>query len=297
MENKMQIALYEKLNNPIEAITKIGELFAKSGMFGCERVEQGQVIAMAALTEGKTPIQLLREYHIIEGRLSDRADSMLAKFRAAGGKHKILVRTAEKASVELIMDGTNYTSSLTWDEVKEEPFVKSKDGLKKNWRTPRARMQSLWARVISDGVRTVAPEIVAGIFTPEEITDDTDRSGATTAPAQSLTDALQAAKPVIPVPVAPEPVKTPEPNVTEAIVVEPEVKKVEPTPQHKHAKTLPVAVQLEEIIGNEHAEAALTWLKARGWITNHLGELSEERAQRILQKPSEFLKTIYPTPK
>jgi hypothetical protein len=32
-------------------------------------------------------------------------------------------------------------------------------------------MQMLWARVISDGVRTLAPEIVYGIYTPEETQD------------------------------------------------------------------------------------------------------------------------------
>ena len=66
-----------------------------------------------------------------------------------------------------------------------------KDGktYKDNWATPRSRMQMLWARVVSDGVRTMAPEICSGIYTPEETADivgvayDTDASTLEEAPS------------------------------------------------------------------------------------------------------------------
>ncbi len=168
----MEIELYSKLQNPIEAIDRIGEMFARSGMFNLDRIEQGKLLAMACLTERKSPIQILREYHVIEGRLCDPADSMLAKFRDRGGRHKIICRTPDRAEVELTTkDGETQRFSLTWDEVQKEPFVHGKDGFKKNWRTPRARMQTMWARVVSDGIRAMVPEIVAGIYTPEEIED------------------------------------------------------------------------------------------------------------------------------
>jgi hypothetical protein len=169
------IVLYQKFDNPMAAIERLGEAFAQSLMFGFNTKSQGMVIAMEMLATNKSPTQILREYHIIEGRLTDRADSMLAKFRAKGGRHKILCRTCDRAEVELKLEDQVEKFSLSFADVKEEPFVKSdKDasGLKKNWRTPRARMQTLWARVISDGVRSMAPEIVAGIYTPEEVEDE-----------------------------------------------------------------------------------------------------------------------------
>ena len=46
-----------------------------------------------------------------------------------------------------------------------------KPPLKAKYSTPRARMQMLWARCVSDGVRVVAPECVQGIYTPEETSD------------------------------------------------------------------------------------------------------------------------------
>ena len=158
--------------DPVCAAKQIGEWFAKSGMFGCKSVEQGQVLALACIAERKNPIQILREYHMIDGRLSMRADAMLAGFRQGGGKYKVLARTADKAAIEMSVDGNTEKFSLTWDEAKHEPFVSGRDGkLKTNWATPRARMQMLWARVVSDAVRTMMPEVVAGAYTPEEIGD------------------------------------------------------------------------------------------------------------------------------
>lgn len=219
----MEIELYSKLQDPIASIDRIGELFAKSGMFGCDRIEQGKVLAMVCLAERKSPVEILREYHIIEGRLSDRADSMLAKFRGRGGKHKVISRTADEVAVALTVDGETQTFRLTWAECQAEPYVWSNktdaSGArlpKKNYATPRARMQTMWARVISDGVRTMAPEIVAGISTPEEIED---QHGTTVAPALVLAP-----------PVTEPPKQLPPPQPATVVVEFPKAKVAEPAP-------------------------------------------------------------------
>src|SRR5262245_44399075 len=165
-----EIDIYNRFGEPLNAVEKLGDWFTKSGLFGCERIEQGRVLALTCLLENKSPIQILKEYHLIDGRLSDRADSLLAKFRIRGGQHKVISRTPEVATVELTLGEASYTSSVTFAELENEPFIRGRDGktFKKNWATPRARTQSLWARAIADGVRTVAPEVVAGLYTPEE---------------------------------------------------------------------------------------------------------------------------------
>ena len=157
---------------PVQSMTDIeavGKYIAGSGMFGCKNEAQGVVLAMTCHMENITPIQFNRIYHMIDGKPSMRADAMLADFNKRGGKHEVLQRDATAASVKL--NGTTF--SLTWEEVKKEPFVYQKDGktLKTNWASPRARMQMLWARVVSDGVRAVMPEVAAGIYTPEEVED------------------------------------------------------------------------------------------------------------------------------
>jgi hypothetical protein len=292
----MEIELYSKLNNPIEAIDKLGEMFAKSGMFGCERIEQGKILAMACLTEHKSPIQIAREYHIIEGKLSDRADAMLAKFRARGGKYKVLHRTSELSSIEMAHEGQTLTFTLTWEDAQKEPFVHAKDGFKKNWRTPRARMQTMWARVVSDGVRTLAPEIVSGIFTPEEIEDEA--SIPTAGPAINLAT------------------PAPQPYPTEAQVIdveaetaaeaaaglapaqppqpEPAPAPAEPAPAASDVLPLETVAKIEEAIGAENAVNAHKYLLSQRWLTEGqtLENLTQGRANSIIGRSAAFRRAI-----
>jgi len=285
----MEIELYSKLQNPIDAIEKIGEFFSSSGMFGCEKREQGMVLAMACLAEKKSPLEIKRTYHLLGGELSMRSDAMLAQFRSAGGKHKVISRTADLASVELTgKDGDKVAFSFSWQEAQKEPFIwsNSKDRQgnqlpKKNWATPRARTQMLWARVISDAVRTIAPEIVSGVYTPEERDDD---SGS--APSKPLLAPLTvvASEPVTLVPAtetAPvAPVAAAAPAVFQATLTAPGRLSVE------------TVQALETAIGEADAAAALEWLKKAGWIKDNLSQLSVKRAQKILNNPQGFLATV-----
>lgn len=290
MENTA-IELYSKIQNPIEAINQLGDFFARSGMFGCDNsgsqasLAQGKVLATACLTERKSPIQIIREYHIINGRLSDRADSMLAKFRGKGGKHRVISQDSECAEVELEYEGQKLRSRFTWEEAQGEPFVwkdESKRIPKRNWATPRARMQTLWARVISHGVRTLAPEIVAGIYTPEEVQDVTIE--ATTAPL---------------LPEQPKAVDV------EVVKVEPDqqvtVKNVEPpqpaqTDQSADSQKLDRTLQEKVLfaIGPENLSAATLWCRAKGKIPadGDMTLLSEKDANDILAYTPQFLKRI-----
>lgn len=178
MENTT-VSVYARITDPLKFVTEFGMSLAKSQMFGCSNPEQGHVMAMACLTEGISPVEVAKKYHIIQGRLSMRSDAMLAKFRELGGKHRIVERTADAAEIELTLDGQSQKFRFTFEEAKQEKFVYGKDGktLKDNWATPRGRMQMLWARVASDGVRCMAPEVNAGTYTPEEVRDFTDGNG------------------------------------------------------------------------------------------------------------------------
>jgi hypothetical protein len=152
----------------------MGKAFAESGLFGVKTPAQGIVLAMACLAEKQSPIAIINTYHIIANRLSMRADAMLARFRQRGGRHRIVTRTGDVAEVELTLDGEKQSFRFTLDEAKKEPFYWDKAGKtpKDNWATPRGAMQMLWARVVSDGVRAMAPEVVQGSYTPEELSDE-----------------------------------------------------------------------------------------------------------------------------
>jgi hypothetical protein len=166
------IAIYNKISDPIEAIKVMGAMIAESGMFGCNKHEQGMVLAMQCLAEGKAPLELAKTYHIVEGKLSMRADAMLGRFLTTGGKVKWLERTNDKVSANFSHgDNDNVLIEASLEDMKKNGVAMDKTGkyLKANWQKfPR---QMLTARVISEGVRLLAPQLIAGVYTPEEVQD------------------------------------------------------------------------------------------------------------------------------
>jgi hypothetical protein len=293
------IQLYDKIQDPIAGIEKLGNFFAKSGMFGCEKVEQGAILAMACWAERKSPLEITKKYHLLDGRLSMKAEAMLAEFKVRGGKHEIVTRTPDCASIKLTIDGQTHTFALTWEEAQKEPFPYGKENkLKKNWATPRARMQTMWARVVSDGVRAMAPEIVTGTYTPEEIEDFEQPSAP---PKQVFTQPAEPKKAVVttatpPAP-APEPPKPVEPAVPTPPVIDAEftelVKKAEVNAET--GKLSPATVQtLAALINDQNCDKALAFIQARNpnaQIKTYF-DVSVNYAQKIIDAPDKFITAI-----
>ena len=148
----------------------LGEIIASSGMFGCTKVEQGQVLALQCISEKKPPLELAKTYHMIEGKLSMRADAMLAKFQMSGGTVKWTRRDDKIVEATFTLRNNSLPFSAKIEDFVSNGVAVSRDGkMKDNWRKfPR---QMLTARVISEAVRLLAPEVVFGVYTPEEIQD------------------------------------------------------------------------------------------------------------------------------
>ena len=164
------VAIYTKSTDPIHAIEKMGEMIWASGMFGCVKPEQGMVLAMQCLAEGKAPLELAKTYHIIEGKLTMRADAMLGRYLTTGGKVKWLVRSDTEVRAIWSKDGNDIEIASTLEEFKNNGIALSaKGGLKDNWR--KFPKQMLTARNVSEAVRLLAPQIISGIYTPEEVSD------------------------------------------------------------------------------------------------------------------------------
>lgn len=175
------IAVYDRIADPMAAVRELGKDIAHSQMFGCQNEEQGRVLAMTCFAKRMDPLALAERYHLIQGRLSMRADAMLAGLHERGGSHRIIQRSDLSAEIEIAIGGDTQRFLLTWQEAQQEPFVWCEERIngkktgkmvhKSNWSTPRSRMQMLWARVVSDGVRAMCPEVVCGSYAPEEILD------------------------------------------------------------------------------------------------------------------------------
>lgn len=179
------VAFYQNISDPMQAVRELGDALAAAQFLGCSNKEQGRIMAWECLVNRISPLSVTASYHIIHGKLSMKSDAMLARFNAAGGTHKIKSRTADLAEIEVTYNGETNVFSLSWDELKQEPtpyngkeadivanlLKGAQPALKPKYATPRSRMQMMWARVVSDAIRAVFPQVNSGVYTPEETED------------------------------------------------------------------------------------------------------------------------------
>lgn len=169
------ITLYEKIDSPVfmENIEKIGNAFAKAGMLGVKTDAQGQVMAMTCLADGISPVEFARRYHIVEGRLSMKADAMLARYQELGGKVIWLECTDKICRGRWVYNGNDIEISFTIDDAHRAGLCGENGARKKgqdndgNWQKyPDAMLR---ARCTTKAIRMLAPQVNAGVYTPEEI--------------------------------------------------------------------------------------------------------------------------------
>jgi hypothetical protein len=166
-------SFYDKIENPLEAIDQLGTAMAKSGMLGIQTKEQGMVIALTCMQEGITPLDFARTYHIVEGRPTMRADAMQARFMSSGWQIRWLISTDTEAQLAVRHEKHHpewyAMQSITVEKMDSRGITQGKGGKKRNWQ--RFPAQMLRARAVSEAVRMWHPQIVAGIYTPEEAGD------------------------------------------------------------------------------------------------------------------------------
>ncbi|HQZ67172.1 MAG TPA: hypothetical protein PLY87_18900 [Planctomycetaceae bacterium] len=162
--------IYAKIENPLQAITELGNLFHKSQIMGINTPGDGAVLALTCMCDGITPLEFAKTYHIINGRPSMRADMMSAKFRGAGGKVSWinLGDEGKLAEATFEFEGQSMPIRYTIEDAKNAVGDKL-DKPDSNWRKDRGAM--LRARLITKAIRILAPELIAGVYTPEELED------------------------------------------------------------------------------------------------------------------------------
>jgi hypothetical protein len=135
----------------------------KSGLFGMKTPDQALALMIVATAEGRHPGSVASDYHIIQGRASLKADSMLARFQQSGGRVEWHDHTNEKVSATFTHPAGG-SLRIDWDMARAKAAGL---GGKDNWKSyPR---QMLRARVISEGVRATFPAVLNGMYTPEEV--------------------------------------------------------------------------------------------------------------------------------
>lgn len=148
---------------PINEIREMAEVAAKSKMFGFKSPDEAMAIMLLCQAENLHPAIAMRDFHVIQGRPALKADAMLARFQQAGGSVKWEEYTDERVTGNFSHPNGG-SVSVTWTfEMAKKIGLTAKD----NWRNYARAM--LRARCVSEGVRTVYPGCVVGVYTPEEV--------------------------------------------------------------------------------------------------------------------------------
>ena len=165
-----EIELYKSPKEMIESAVALGRMYHASGLFGVKLEAQAHVLALECLSMGLPPSKMMEMYHVIDGKLSKRADYMLSRFLDRGGRVKwIRYDSVEARAIFTDTHGESIEYHYSFEEAKSSGIAVGKDGKKENGRRNTADM--LRARVISKAIRMLDPAVNSGFYTPEEIYD------------------------------------------------------------------------------------------------------------------------------
>ena len=167
---------------PVSDLEKMATAVAASKLFGITTPDQALALMLVAQAEGLHPATAARDYHIIQGRPTLKADAMLARYLASGGKVEWHEHTDTR--VEATFSHPQGGSlKIHWD------MARAKQAELKSPMWTKYPRQMLRARVISEGVRATNPAVAVGVYTPEEAQDmAADKPVVTTKPAKGRTE-------------------------------------------------------------------------------------------------------------
>jgi hypothetical protein len=144
-------------------IQQMAKSLVESGLFGIKDENQAIALMLIAQAEGMHPALAARDYHIIQGKHSLKADAMLARFQQSGG----IVKWMQYDDAECIGIFSHPQSpepvTVSWDMERAKQA-----GITGNPTWKKYPRQMLKARVVSDGVRLCFPGVAVGVYTPEE---------------------------------------------------------------------------------------------------------------------------------
>lgn len=151
---------------PFEQQRVLASAIAASGLFGMKTPEQALVLMALCESEGLHPIRAAQDYHIINGRPSMRAEAMMSRFQAAGGVIRWLDNSDTRCAAMFSHPSSPDPVTIDWDLDRAKKAQLLNNAM---WgKYPRAMLR---ARVISEGIRTVYPGVLSGMYTPEEVRD------------------------------------------------------------------------------------------------------------------------------
>lgn len=175
---------------PFNELQQMGRALHASGLFPSFKSEAQAIgLLMLAQAEGVHPVMATRKFHIMhDGKPTMRSDAMLAGYRAKGGKVRWKTAADDKTAQvgEWEFEGTTTVIGFTMAEAIAAGYTTATPKPGSGWARDPAAM--LRARTISRATRMLTPEVVVGLYTPEEV-EDFAPEGAAPAKAARATKA------------------------------------------------------------------------------------------------------------
>ena len=155
-----------------ELIKLIGMGLMKANPDGIPDSKHGAMIALSCLMEGKTPVQYLMEYDFIKAKPAKKAITIQGQFIQAGGhiKWHDWGKDGKKAEATFTYKGDTMRNVYTIEEAKKEIDSKTFKKADGNWQRRPGPM--LCKRLLTQTLRLIAPELVIGVYTADELGDD-----------------------------------------------------------------------------------------------------------------------------
>lgn len=153
----------------LDDVARVASIAARSGLARCSKPEEAAIILMTGMELGLTPMQSLRGIYIVEGRPVLAADTMVAIVTRSGSCRywRTIETTAERCEIhtQRVDDDTIYRRVWTMDDAKRAGLMG-----KGTWaKYPTAMLRH---RCASDMAREIYPEILLGMYDPDEISTD-----------------------------------------------------------------------------------------------------------------------------
>jgi len=150
---------------PFDDVARMGQVMAQSRLFGIQNEQQAIALMLLCQSENLHPATAMRDYHLIQGRPALKADAMLARFQAAGGKVRWTAYADDRVEA-VFTHPAGDTITIEWT-----PARVARAGIKNDMHAKYPR-QMLKARCISEGIRAIYPGVLSGMYAPEEIQDE-----------------------------------------------------------------------------------------------------------------------------
>lgn len=126
--------------------------------------DQAFIVIQSAMELDIKPMQALRTMHVIDGRLTLSAQAMLALVMR-GGNASIVYHTSTSERCDLTLTRGASSIRICWTEA--EARACGRWGKGGPWsQYPQSMLRS---RAIADACRAIAPDLLAGMYDPDEI--------------------------------------------------------------------------------------------------------------------------------